>query len=176
VQIAREKMAGSIFFTAHVDGKLVKWAAGPTKGEVAAFESAVEAEREALYALAVRYLDAAAWQALQQLEAGDAADDLAVIDLLEVGLVDDDSSINDAGRLVLERLKADAPELPEGPRVPISTGAMIHQARAAAEHSFIDLDAPLVLWVRVKGKSYLLNVLGTKPNGDSLQLEAEVIE
>lgn len=178
VQVAREKHAGSIFFTANVDGKLLRWADGPTKGEAAAFESAEEAEREALFALACRYLDAAAWQALQAIPEGGDHDAMATIDLLDLGLADDDGTINDAGRLVLERLAADAPELPEGPPPTLTSGEVIAKLRELAEASQINLDGPMLVHVTIDGAdcSHLVEVVDVIPNGFLAQLDLEPVE
>jgi hypothetical protein len=91
-------------FTARVDMKPLVWKDGERAGQLAVFASPKRAEREALFALASRYLDGETWPALMRLcLEGARPTDLVLVDLLELGLVNDDGGINAVGRMVARR-------------------------------------------------------------------------
>jgi len=92
------------WFSANVDMKPLIWNTPSMRGVVAVFARREVAEREALFALACRYLEPATWAELVKLyRYRKRPSDLALIDLGELGLVDDNFKINRAGRLVARR-------------------------------------------------------------------------
>lgn len=92
------------WFAANVDMKPLIWNTPSMCGTVAVFARRDLAEREALFALACKCLEPATWPELIRMHLyGRRPGDLALIDLLELGLVDDNFKINRAGRLVARR-------------------------------------------------------------------------
>lgn len=160
---------------ANVDGEPLVWA---VSGERATFDTPKQAEREALFALACRHLDAAAWAALRAKASAQAIDDLAFVDLLELGLIDDDGKLNAAGAMVIDRLDEPDPEVPPGLPNMLTAGELIAKLRDLAEASLINLDGPILAHVQIAGDScsHVVELVDVVPNGWLAQLDLEPIE